>query len=45
MGTVCGMHGGKRNTYGILVGKPEENITLVMPKHSWKNNIKLTLEN
>jgi hypothetical protein len=33
----------KRNTYGILVGKPEGNRPLGKPRHKWVDNIKIDL--
>jgi hypothetical protein len=35
--------GAKRNTYRILVGKPERNIPLDVPKRMWVDNIKIYL--
>jgi hypothetical protein len=33
----------KRNTYRILVGKPEEKRPLGKRRHSWVDNIKINL--
>jgi hypothetical protein len=33
----------KRNAYRILVGKPEGNIPLGIPRSRWKDNIKMYL--
>jgi hypothetical protein len=33
----------KRNTYRILVGKPERKRPLVKPGHRWVDNIKMDL--
>jgi hypothetical protein len=35
--------GEKRNTYRILVGKPEENRSLGRPRRRWVDNIKMDL--
>jgi hypothetical protein len=35
----------KRNTYRILVGKPEENRPLGRPRCRWEYNIKMDLRN
>jgi hypothetical protein len=32
---------GKRNAYGILVGKPEEKRSLGRPRRRWEDNIKM----
>jgi hypothetical protein len=36
--------GGKRNAYSLLVGKPEGNRQLGVPRHRWVDNIKMDLE-
>jgi hypothetical protein len=33
----------RRNTYRVLVGKPEGKIPLERPRHRWENNIKMDL--
>jgi hypothetical protein len=33
--------GEKRNSYRILVGKPEGKRPLARPRHGWVNNIKM----
>jgi hypothetical protein len=35
--------GEKRNAYRILVGKPEGNRPLGIPRRSWVDNIKIDL--
>jgi hypothetical protein len=35
--------GEKRNTYRLLVGKPEGRRTLGRPRHRWLNNIRMNL--
>jgi hypothetical protein len=37
------MKGEKRDAYRIFVGKPEGKRPLGRPKHSWVNNIKMSL--
>jgi hypothetical protein len=36
--------GEKRNTYRILVGKPEGKKPLGRPRHRWEYNIKMDLK-
>jgi hypothetical protein len=36
-------YGEKRNTYTILVGRPEGNRPLGRPRHWWEDNIKMDL--
>ena len=36
--------GEKRGVYRVLVGKPERKILLERPRHRWKNNIKMDLQ-
>jgi hypothetical protein len=43
MGGACSMHGGKRNAYRILVGKPEGKRQLGRPRHRWEDNIRMDL--
>ena len=42
-GLVASM-GEDRGAYRILVGKPDGNRPLGRPKHRWKNNIKMDLQ-
>jgi hypothetical protein len=35
--------GEKRNTYRLLVGKPEGKIPLGRPKHRWVDSVKMDL--
>jgi hypothetical protein len=37
------MNGEERNTYRILVGKPEGKRPLTTPKRRWVDNIKMNL--
>jgi hypothetical protein len=39
MGMAFSTHGEKRNTYRILVGKPEEKRPLGRSRHRWEDNI------
>jgi hypothetical protein len=39
-----GRMGEGRDVYGILVGKPEGKKPLGRPRHRWKNNIKMDLQ-
>jgi hypothetical protein len=41
MGEACSIHDEKRNTYRILVGKPERERPLGRPSCRWANNIKI----
>jgi len=43
MGHVAGM-GERRGVYGVLVGKPEGKRPLGRPRRSWKDNIKMALQ-
>jgi hypothetical protein len=43
MGGACSAHGGKRNAYKILVGKPEGKRPLVRPRRRWEDNMKMDL--
>jgi hypothetical protein len=43
MGRACSTNVEKRNTYRILVGKPEGKRPLGRPRHRWLNNIKMDL--
>ena len=36
--------GERRGVYRVLVGKPEEKNPLERPRHSWKDNIKMDLQ-
>jgi hypothetical protein len=36
--------GEDRGVYRVLVGKPEEKRPLKRPRHRWKNNIKMDLQ-
>jgi hypothetical protein len=37
------MHGEKKGSYGVLVGKPGRNRTLGRPRHTWENSIEADL--
>jgi hypothetical protein len=43
MSRACSTNGEKRNTYGILVGMPEEKRPLGRPKRRYVANIKMYL--
>jgi hypothetical protein len=43
MGRICSRGGEKRNSYTILVGKPEGKRSLRRPRRTWVNNIKMNL--
>jgi hypothetical protein len=43
MGRECSTNGEKRNTYRILVGKPEGKRPLRRPRRRWVNNIEIEL--
>jgi hypothetical protein len=38
-------HGGKKNAYNVLMGKPEGKSQLESPRHRWENNIEMYLRN
>jgi hypothetical protein len=41
MGGACSTNGKKRNTYRLLVGKPEGKKPLGRPRHRWVDNIRM----
>jgi hypothetical protein len=41
MGRACSANGKKRNSYRILVGKPEGKRSLGRPRRRWMDNIKI----
>jgi hypothetical protein len=43
MGGACSTNGEKRNSYRILVGKPEGKRPLGRPRCRWEDNIKMDL--
>jgi hypothetical protein len=43
MGRACSTHGAKRNSYRILVRKPEGKIPLGRLRSRWEDNIKMNL--
>jgi hypothetical protein len=43
MGRACSTNGERRNSYRILVGKPEGERPLGRPRRRWVNNIKMDL--
>jgi hypothetical protein len=43
MGRACSTNVAKRNTYMILVGKPEGKTPLGTPRCRWVDNIKMDL--
>jgi hypothetical protein len=43
MGGSCSTNGEKRNTYRLLVGKPEGKRPLGRPRRRWVDNIRMDL--
>jgi hypothetical protein len=43
MGGACSTNGEKRNTYRLLIGKPERKRPLGRPRHRWVDTIKMDL--
>jgi hypothetical protein len=43
MGRECSTYGEKRNSYRILVGKPEGRRQLERPRLMWEDNVKMDL--
>jgi hypothetical protein len=43
MGRACSTNGTKRNSYKILLEKPERKIPLGRQRHKWVDNIKIYL--
>jgi hypothetical protein len=43
MGGACSTNGGERNTYRLLVGKPEGRRPLGRPRHRWLDKIRMDL--
>jgi hypothetical protein len=43
IGRECSTHGGSKDAYMDLVGKPERRRPLGRPRRRWKNNIKMYL--
>jgi hypothetical protein len=43
MGRECSTNGEKKNTYRLLMIKPEETRPLRRPEHMWVYNIKMDL--
>jgi hypothetical protein len=43
MGGPCSTNGEKRNTYRLLVGKPEGKRPIGRPRHMWVDNIRMDL--
>jgi hypothetical protein len=44
MGGACSMDGEERGVYRVLVGKPEGKRPLVRPRHRWKDNIRMDIQ-
>jgi hypothetical protein len=44
MGRACSAYGERRGVYRVLVGKPEGKRPLGRPRHRWKDNIKMDLQ-
>jgi hypothetical protein len=43
MGGPCSTNEGERNSYRLLVGKPEGKSPLERPRHRWVDNIRMDL--
>jgi hypothetical protein len=43
MGGACSTNGKKRNSYRLLVGKPEGRRPLGRPRRKWLDNIRMDL--
>jgi hypothetical protein len=43
MGGPCSTNGEKRNTYRLMVGKPEGKRPLGRPRRRWVDNIRMDL--
>jgi hypothetical protein len=43
MGRACSTNGEKRNSYRIMVGKPEGKRPLGRPRRRWVDDIKMDL--
>jgi hypothetical protein len=43
MGEACSTNGENRNSYRLLVGKPEGKILLERPRRRWVDNIRMDL--
>jgi hypothetical protein len=43
MGRACSTNGAKRNSYRILVGKPEGKRPLRSPRSRWVDNTEMNL--
>jgi hypothetical protein len=44
MGKACGTHGEKRNTYSVLVGKPERKKPIGTFRRRWEDNVKMNVK-
>jgi hypothetical protein len=44
MDRACSMYGGRRSVHRVLVRKPEGKRSLGRPRHIWKDNIKVDLQ-
>jgi len=44
MGVACSVYGARRGAYRVLVGIPEGKRPLGKPRHRWKDNIKMHLQ-
>jgi hypothetical protein len=43
MGRACSIHGVKKNSYRILVGKPEGKGPVGRHRNRWEDNIKMNI--
>jgi hypothetical protein len=44
MGRACGTYGEDRRVHRVLVGKSAGKMPLGRPRHRWKDNIKMDLQ-
>ena len=44
MDEACSAYGERRDTYRVLVGKPEGKRPLGRPRRRWENNMKMDLQ-
>jgi hypothetical protein len=44
MGEACSAHGEMRNSYNILVGKPDGKRSLGRPRRFWEDNSKMDFQ-
>jgi hypothetical protein len=44
MSGACSMYGGRTGVYRVLMGKPEEKISIGRTRPRWEDNIKMDLQ-